>query len=106
MYYKSALEKLKINMHVFRVSTYKSAVEPFLRDDMSPEAKEANAAWLNELWAEYKQQVAQRRGFAVDNFDETFARLYERVNAADGDLAKYALDSKFVDKSKNNGTIS
>jgi protease-4 len=100
MYYKSALEKLKISMHVFKVGTYKSAVEPFLRDDMSPEAKEANAAWLNELWTQYKQQVAERRGFAVDNFDETFARLYERVNAVDGDLATYALDNKFVDSLK------
>jgi protease-4 len=100
MYYKSALEKLKITTHVFKVGTYKSAVEPFLRDDMSPEAKEANSAWLNELWAEYKKQVAERRGFAIDNFDETFGRLYERVNAADGDLAKYALDAKFVDTLK------
>lgn len=100
MYYKSALEKLKITTHVFKVGTYKSAVEPFLRDDMSPEAKEANSAWLNELWTEYKKQVAERRGFAIDNFDETFGRLYERVNAADGDLAKYALDAKFVDTLK------
>ncbi len=100
MYYKSALEKLKISTHVFKVGTYKSAVEPFLRDDMSPEAKEANSAWLNELWAEYKKQVAERRGFAIDNFDETFGRLYERVNAAEGDLAKYALDAKFVDTLK------
>lgn len=42
MFYKSALEKLKVNTHVFRVGTYKSAVEPFTRDDMSPEAKEAD----------------------------------------------------------------
>jgi protease-4 len=100
MYYKSALEKLKISTHVFKVGTYKSAVEPFLRDDMSPEAKEANSAWLNELWATYKQQVAERRGFAVDNFDETFATLYQRISAADGDIAKYALDAKLVDSLK------
>jgi protease-4 len=100
MYYKSALEKLKISTHVFKVGTYKSAVEPFLRDDMSPEAKEANSAWLNELWATYKQQVAERRGFAVDNFDETFATLYQRITAADGDIAKYALDAKLVDSLK------
>lgn len=100
MFYKSALEKLKITTHVFKVGTYKSAVEPYLRDDMSPEAKEANAAWLNELWTSYKTQVAERRGFGLDNFDETFARLLERVNAAEGNLAQYALDAKLVDTLK------
>lgn len=100
MYYKSALEKLKISTHVFKVGTYKSAVEPFLRDDMSPEAKEANSAWLNELWSSYKQQVAARRGFDISNFDESFATLYQRISAADGDIAKYALDAKLVDSLK------
>lgn len=97
MFYKSALEKLKVNTHVFRVGTYKSAVEPFLRDDMSPEAKEANSAWLNELWLDYKQQVASRRNFDVANFDETFSALYSKVKAAEGDLGQYALNSKLVD---------
>ena len=46
-YFKSALEKLMIQLHVFRVGTYKSALEPFLRDDMSEYAKEANLSWLS-----------------------------------------------------------
>lgn len=97
MYYKSALEKLKITTHVFKVGTYKSAVEPFLRDDMSPEAKEANKAWLDELWASYKTQVAARRGFDVANFDETFASLYQRISDVQGDMTEYALKNKLVD---------
>lgn len=100
MYYKSALEKLKITTHVFKVGTYKSAVEPFTRDTMSDEAKEANKAWLDELWASYKQQVAERRGFAVDNFDETVAALYQKLQAVDGDMTQYALDAKLVDSIK------
>lgn len=100
MYYKAALEKLQISTHVFKVGTYKSAVEPFTRNDMSAEAKEANGVWLTELWQNYKQQVAARRGFAADNFDETFARLYERINAANGDMTQYALDAKLVDTIK------
>jgi protease-4 len=100
MYYKAALEKLQVSTHVFKVGTYKSAVEPFTRNDMSAEAKEANSAWLTELWQNYKQQVAARRGFAVDNFDETFARLFERVNAANGDITQYALDARLVDSIK------
>jgi protease-4 len=100
MYYKNALEKLKINTHVFRVGTYKSAVEPFLRNDMSDEAKEANVAWLNELWSDYKQQVAARRGFAADNFDETYAALLEKLQAAEGDLSQYAVNAGLVDNIK------
>ena len=101
MYYKNALEKLKINTHVFRVGTYKSAVEPFLRNDMSAEAKEANSAWLNELWSDYKTQVAQRRGFSADNFDETFDALLQKLQAADGDLSQYAVNAGLVDAIKS-----
>lgn len=101
MYYKNALEKLKINTHVFRVGTYKSAVEPFLRNDMSAEAKEANSAWLNELWSDYKTQVAQRRGFSADNFDETFDALLQKLQAADGDLSQYAVNAGLVDTIKS-----
>ncbi|MDF3126648.1 signal peptide peptidase SppA [Rheinheimera sp. 1928-s] len=101
MYYKSALEKLKITTHVFKVGTYKSAVEPFTRDTMSDEAKEANKAWLDELWASYKQQVAERRGFAVDNFDETIVGLYQKLQAVNGDMTQYALDAKLVDSIKS-----
>lgn len=100
MYYKAALEKLQISTHVFKVGTYKSAVEPFTRNDMSPEAKEANKAWLDDLWGTYKEQVAARRGFEVTNFDETYASLLTRLKAADGDMTKYALDAKLVDTVK------
>ena len=100
MYYKNALEKLKINTHVFRVGTYKSAVEPFLRNDMSDAAKEANSEWLNALWSDYKQQVAERRGFAVDNFDETYSALLQKLQAAEGDLSQYAVNAGLVDAIK------
>jgi protease IV len=100
MYYKNALEKLKINTHVFRVGTYKSAVEPFLRNDMSDAAKEANIAWLTELWADYKADVAARRGFTLDNFDETYGALLSKLQAAEGDLGQYSLNSRFVDHIK------
>lgn len=97
MYYKEALEKLKINTHVFRVGTYKSAVEPFLRNDMSDEAKEANIAWLSDLWNTYKQDVSSRRGFDISNFDETYEALFQKLQAADGDTAQYAINNKFAD---------
>lgn len=61
LYFKSLLDKLDTTAHVFRVGTYKSAVEPFLRDDMSPEAKADLAQWLGQMWSNYKQTVARNR---------------------------------------------
>ncbi|CAM3826268.1 signal peptide peptidase SppA [Rheinheimera salexigens] len=97
MYYKNALEKLKINSHVFRVGTYKSAVEPFIRNDMSDAAKEANSEWLNALWHDYKQQVAERRNISVDTFDETYDAILAKLQATEGDLSLYSLNNGFVD---------
>ncbi|GLX86449.1 protease [Thalassotalea loyana] len=98
MYVKSAIEKLGITQHIFRVGTYKSAVEPYIRDDMSDEAKEANQLWLNELWTTYKTTVAGQRGFSVDNFDETITDLVTKVEQSNGNIAEYALDNGWVDK--------
>lgn len=97
MFYKSALEKLKVNTHVFRVGTYKSAVEPFLRDDMSDEVKAVNLVWLEDLWSSYKAAVGERRGFTSDNFIETFDAFYQQLVDAEGDLAQIALSTGMVD---------
>lgn len=100
LYFKSALEKLSINQHIFRVGTYKSAVEPFLRDDMSTQAKEANELWLNDLWQQYKEDVAKQRGFSTDNFDENISDLISKFTEADSSFANYALTNKWVDQLK------
>src|SRR5690606_13620715 len=60
-YFKGALDKLEINFHVFRTGKYKDAVEPLLREDMSPESKEHNAQWLNQLWSQYTHHVETAR---------------------------------------------
>lgn len=101
MYFKSALEKLAINQHIFRVGTFKSAVEPFIRDDMSEAAKQANKLWLADLWMQYKEDVAARRGFGVDNFDESIDSLVAKFSAADSSFAQYALKNNWVDQLKS-----
>jgi len=97
MYYKSALEKIKATTHVFKVGTYKSAVEPLLRDDMSQPAKEANRAWLNGMWSQYKNSVAKARGLSSDDFDEKVDEFMVKFENANGDFAQYALDNGWVD---------
>ena len=97
-YYKTALEKLKIQFHVFRVGTYKSALEPFLRDSMSDYAKEANLAWLDILWDDYKHVVSQQRGLDSQRLDDYVNNFPAYLANADGDAAAAALDLGLVDE--------
>lgn len=99
-YFKSALEKLLIQFHVFRVGTYKTALEPFIRDNMSEPAKEANSAWLGVLWDAYKTNVAQLRGLAPENIDEYVNHRSELLARVGGDTAQLALDFGLVDSLK------
>ncbi len=98
LYYKTLLDKLKVTTHVFRVGTYKSAVEPFIRDDMSPAAREADSRWINELWQNYLNTVAANRQITAQQVFPGAQAMLDGLRKADGDTAKYALDSKLVDE--------
>ena len=100
MYYKDALEKLKVKTHIFKVGTYKSAIEPYIRNDMSDAAREANTAWLGVYWDQFKNDVAAARGIAVSNFDESADDFMTKFEAANGDFAQYALANGWVDELK------
>jgi len=97
MYYKEGIDKLGLDVHVFRVGTYKSYVEPYIRNDMSPEAREANIEWMGDLWQIFLEDVAAARGMTPEHIDEyaqDFARLMTEAN---GDAAKAALDFGLAD---------
>lgn len=96
-YFKDALDKLGVQVHVFRVGEYKSAVEPFERNDMSPEAREANREWLTDLWAGYTLTVAAARKLAPADVERYIAGAPEGLKQAGGDGALYAVNSKLVD---------
>ncbi len=97
LYYKSLLDKLKVSTHVFRVGTYKSAVEPFIRDDMSPAAREADSRWIGELWQNYLNTVAANRQIPAHQVFPGAQGLLEGLTKTGGDTAKYALENKLVD---------
>ncbi len=105
LYFKDALEKLKVTQHIFRVGTYKSAVEPFMRNDMSEPAKEANNVWLSALWNEYKSDVAASRPFDETNFDEDMDVYLAKMQAVDGNSGQYALNNQWVDSLKTSQQI-
>ncbi|BDH46211.1 protease 4 [Salmonella enterica subsp. enterica serovar Choleraesuis] len=98
LYYKSLLDKLKVSTHVFRVGTYKSAVEPFLRDDMSPAARDADSRWIGELWQNYLTTIAANRKIQLQQVFPGAAGLLAGLQKTGGDTAKYALDNKLVDE--------
>jgi protease-4 len=104
-YFKSALEKLLVQFHAFRVGTYKSALEPFLRDDMSEDAKEANLAWLNVLWSAYKENVAKLRRLTPESIDDYVNHIVEHLAEAKGDAAQLALDYGLVDGLKTRDEV-
>ena len=95
-YYKEALDKVGVDVNVFRVGTYKSAVEPYLRSDMSPEDREASQAFVNALWETYVAAVAKARGLTPEAVSSFVATLSPTVQAAKGDTAKVALQAKLV----------
>ncbi|MFP5304724.1 MAG: signal peptide peptidase SppA [Gammaproteobacteria bacterium] len=95
-YFQEALQKIGVDVHVFRVGEYKSAVEPFTRNDMSPEAREQNLDWLGDLWASYGEAVAGGRGLPAKAAADYVAGLREGMVARGGDAAAYARDLDFV----------
>jgi protease-4 len=97
-YYKEGLDRLGVEMHVFRVGQYKSAVEPYLRDDMSPEAREMALDTYGDLWRDYLADVASARRIRPEDIQSAIDSAPERLRAAGGDVAKMALDAKLVDK--------
>ena len=104
-YFKTALDKLKIQFHVFKAGTYKSATEPFLRDSMSRYAKEANLAWLNILWDYYKIVVAQHREMDPRSIDDYINNAPSYLAKAGGDAAMMALNFGLVDALKTRDEV-
>jgi protease-4 len=97
-YYKSLLDKLYIDYHVWTVGEYKSFVEPVTRNDMSPEDEEASRAFLEALWDAYQADVTAARGLAAPALQRYADDLVELLEAADGDTGRLALDYGLVDE--------
>lgn len=97
-FYRDALEKLSVNVHVFRAGEHKSAVEPFMRNDMSQGEKEVNLAWLQDLWQQYTGSVEQQRDLPLGAVDDYVNNFASRLEASGGDTAAAALEAGLVDQ--------
>ena len=96
LYFKGLLDKLGVTANVYRVGTYKAAVEPFTRNDMSPEAKENAQALGGALLESWREQVLKNRPKA--KVDAYMMNPVGALEAANGDLSKAATGFGLVDK--------
>jgi protease IV len=97
-YYKSLLDKLKISTHIFRVGTYKSAVEPLLRDDMSPEVRADEQQRLQTLWHAFTSDIAANRQLTPSTLTPAPTSYIGDLRRLQGDNAQYALQHQWIDQ--------
>jgi protease-4 len=97
-YFREALEKISVNVHIFRAGDHKSAVEPFMRDDMSPAEKELTSRWLNDLWGQYTTIVEAQRELPPGALDDYVNNFTRRLQSEGGDAALAALKAGLVDE--------
>ena len=97
LYYKTLLDNLKINTHVFRVGTYKSAIEPFIRDNMSEEARSNTSRWLNLMWDNYLNDISAERKKAPIQLVPSAEKMLLELKSVNGNMAKYALSNGLID---------
>jgi len=95
LFYHDLLDRLKVHAHVFKVGTYKSAVEPFVRNNLSPEARDAETKVLAALWQDYQDEVHQARPRA--NLAMVTGDPAKWINDAGGDTAKAAMTAGLID---------
>ena len=98
LFYKDAIDSLKISFNIFRVGTYKSAVEPFLLNKMSDEAKANAEEWLGDIWQGYKRALETQRNLddgSIQNYADQYAALLKPLN---GNAAALALKQGLIDE--------
>ncbi len=95
-YFKSALDRFGVDMNVYRVGSYKSAVEPYLRQDMSPEDREESRAYLDALWKTYVAAVARARGKPASAIEQYIAGFSSALEAGKGNGAQVAVAAGLV----------
>ncbi len=96
-YFKAALDKMHIDVQLFRAGKYKAAIEPLIRNDMSDEDRAANKALLSVLWAAYKDDVADMRGIKADRLQALLDEPALYLSKYDGDYASLFKAEGLVD---------
>lgn len=96
LYYKGLMDKLGVSAHIYRVGTYKSFVEPYIRANQSDAAREANMALAGAIWHNWLDEVQKARPAA--KLAQYVGNPVAAVAAQHGDVARAALAAGLVDK--------
>jgi len=104
-YIKDALAKLHIDVQLFRAGKYKSAVEPLVRNGMSPADRQSKQALLHVLWDEYKNGIAAMRNIKAERLQTVLDAPSKYLSQYDGDTAALAKAEGLVDSLANHGQI-
>ncbi len=105
LYLRDAIEKLRVNFHVFRVGEYKSAVEVITRNSMSSIVRQQNRTWLTSLWNDYTDTITTQRSLAPRALDSYTNNFSTKLAVEDGDRAQLALKTGLVDEIKQRPEI-
>jgi protease IV len=97
LFYKDLLDKLGVDVHLFRVGQFKSAAEPYILEHASTEAKQADSYWMGGLWDEYLAEVATLRKLHPATLRTDIDNLPANIASTQGDLAQLALNQHLVD---------
>src|SRR6202166_2881316 len=106
MYFKDAIEKLSVDLNVFRAGTFKSYTDQFSRSDMAPSEREETSVWLESLWNAYTQDVTRARALPVGALKDYIAEQPASLQAVNGDMAKMALQRGLVTALKSRRQVA
>lgn len=101
LFFKDGIDKLKINYNIFRVGTFKSALEPVMRNSMSPAARSQNMTWLTALWQVITSDIIRQRKLQPDTIVNYTSNISSELLTAGGDTAQLALNTGLVDGLKS-----
>ena len=106
MYLKEAIDKLGVDVNVFKAGTFKSYTDQFSRSDMAPSEREESSVWLEALWNAYSQDVARARSMPANALNEYIAEEPAALAAVNGDAAKLALQRGLVTALKSRREVA
>jgi len=106
MFLKDAIDKLGVDVNVFRAGTFKSFTDQFSRSDMAPSEREESSVWLEALWNAYSQDVTRARSLPANALIEFVAEEPAALAALNGDAAKLALQRGLVTALKSRRQLS
>jgi protease IV len=106
MYYKDAIDKLSVDLNVFRAGTFKSYTDQFSRNDMAPSEREETSVWLESLWNAYTQDVTRARSLPPGALKDYIAEQPSSLQSVGGDMAKMALQRGLVTALKSRRQVA